>query len=71
MSNKRELIAKEETFEALKTLCFYHNVQYQVSYVDNKESFTVPVSLTKERLERLDDISIHEIKLSFKPDFTD
>lgn len=67
--SKKAITAKEETLKALEILMFYHNVQYSVSYVDNPNAFTLPVTLTKERLKALDDLSISEMRIVFKPDF--
>jgi len=69
--SKKSIAAKEETFEALKTLMFYHPV-----YVETKmkgETFFNPgVSLTDKSLKHLEEYNhlIEEIKLLFKPDFT-
>lgn len=67
---KRAITEKEETLKVLETLIFYHNVQYSVRYVDYEPNvFTVPTTLTKDRLQKLNDSSIAEIRFSFKPDF--
>jgi len=67
---KKELTAKEETFEALETLMFYHDVYMQCRYKDfDPDKYSIPVKLNKESLERLNDELLIEIKLSFKPEY--
>ena len=43
-----------------------HDAKYQVRYIDyEKDQFTIPVSLTVDRVKRLMDHSIVEIRFIF------
>jgi len=64
---KKEIEEQEEVKEALETLAFYEH-KFQVSYVDDKEVFSVPLYLNKDRIEKLlSDGSVHEIRIIIKP----
>ena len=65
---KKEIEAQEAIKEALKTLAYYKDAKSQVSYVDDKESFSVPLYLNDYRIESLlSDGSVHEIRIIIKP----
>ena len=69
MSDKRTLTPKEETFEALKTLMFYHNVYVEIRMI-SLSSFSDKVILTKDIAKNIiESENIAEIKLSFKPEY--
>jgi len=65
---KKELTPKEETFEALKTLMFYHRVYIEIKVHGFK--FSDREILTKALIEDIEEnVDIEEIKLSFKPEY--
>jgi len=42
------------------------DASYQIRYIDyNKDQFTIPVKLTRDRADKLYDLSIVEIRFTF------